>query len=413
MKKYLDLLIHNLRKYPLMSALALLIIFPPIGIFCMFILGGKEIYRTIKARKGIPFDSITVLFLVMFLSSIGAALQELQWSYLGISLSIVGFYGVYLFTLTQNKVTQIRYFSWVIIFGGVYQYIFGLFNQFLFSVGWTNNIIGYLTGSQLLGFLSHNRLYGSAYNPNYSAFLLVFAMGFLLAELLKVFRTKAFKRLYLYMPLIVLIIAGILATGSRSGFGAMLFMFGIFLLRLSWKITVVACTLVLLNGFWLYHYIPRSYDIFANFSTRMFIWKNSIELILEYPQFGLTPLGFPEKYFYHTGHQAAHAHNIFLAFFADFGIIAGFVFIGLTTAVMINFIKLLKYSRSKTLFDWFLFSMPILGLTGLLDFPLSSPQIALPALILVSMWQQYIGRTNHSFKHWHALLREKKVPDPS
>jgi O-antigen ligase len=241
----------------------------------------------------------------------------------------------------------------------------------------------------------------------------VFGLGFLFAELLKVIRMKTFKLLILYIPLLAFMVAGINATGSRSGFGAMIFLFGIFLFRLSWKITIAVGTIVLINGFWLYHYIPRSFDIFDNFSTRVYIWKNSIQLILEYPQFGLTPLGFPDKYFYHTGHQAAHAHNIFLAIFADFGIIAGFVFIGLTAAVMFNFIKLLKYNRSKTLFDWFLFSMPILGLTGILDFPLSSPQIALPALILVSMWQQYIGRTNHSFKHWHALLRQKKVPDPS
>ncbi|MDP4087396.1 MAG: O-antigen ligase family protein [Bacillota bacterium] len=407
MKKLMNIVINFMREQPIMAGLALLIFLPPIGIFYMFFLGGKEIFRNIKARKGIPFDFITVLFLIMFLSSIGSALQQQHLIYLLVSITIVLFYGVYLLALTQNMSTQINYFSWIFIFGGVYQYIFGLLNRVLFIKGWSNSIVGYLTGSHLLGFLGHNRLYGSAYNPNYSAFLLVFALGFLLVKLLKTIRCKTFKQLLLYIPLLILIILGINATGSRSGFGVILVLFGIFLLRLSLRFTILTITLICINGYWLFQIFPRSHEIISNFGTRMYIWKNSIDLIMQYPQFGLNPIGFPEKYFAQTGHHAAHAHNIFLAFFTDFGIIAGMVFVGFSIVILFNIIKLLKYNGSKVFFEWFLFSIPILGLTGLLDFPLSSPQIALPALILVSKWQQYIVRTNHTLKIRNALLQEK------
>lgn len=408
MKNIRNLIFQYFREQPLAAALALLIVLPPIGILYMFTLGAMEIFRVIKGTREIPLNIITILFSILFLSTIGAAIQQQQWSYLSVTLSIIGFYGVYLFSMNQNKVTQLRHFSWVIIFGGVYQYLFGTLSMLLFRTGWTNQLFGYLTGSQLLGFLSHKRLYGSAYNPNYSAFLLVFAMGFLLAELLKALKSKLYKRIVLYSTFLVFLVAGIMETGSRSGFGVMLILFGIFFLRLSWKWTLFITCILLANGFWLYRFIPRSYDILENFETRLFIWKNSINLIKEYPSFGLTPLGFPTEYLIQTGHHAAHAHNIFLAFFTDFGILAGVVFVGITMIFMFQFLKLLKYNRSKSIFDWFLFSLPILGLTGILDFPLSSPQIALPAIILVSKWQQYTLRANHSFKNRQAALLQNK-----
>lgn len=408
MKKIGNFILCYFREQPLAAALALLIVLPPIGILYMLSIGVIELYRVVKGTREIPLDIITVLFSIIFLSTIGAAFQQQQWSYLTVSLSIIGYYGVYLFSMNQHKITQMRHFSWVIIFGGVYQYLFGTVSLLLFHTGWTNKLFGYLTGSELLGFLGHKRLYGSAYNPNYSAFLLVFAMGFLLAELLKAMKAKVYKRIALYCTFLVFIVVGVMETGSRSGFGVMLFLFGIFLFRLSWKWTLLIMGFVLANGFWLYHFIPRSYDIFKNFETRLFIWKNSITLIKEYPSFGLTPLGFPTEYLIQTGHHAAHAHNIFLAFFTDFGILAGVVFAGITIIFMYQFLKLLKYNRSKSIFDWFLFSLPILGLTGILDFPLSSPQIALPAIILVSKWQQYTLRANQSFKSRQTTLLQNK-----
>ncbi|MBS4175566.1 O-antigen ligase family protein [Bacillus sp. FJAT-49736] len=404
MKKLREFIFHSFQEQPLAVALSLLIVFPPVGILYMFILGAREIIRVLKGKKDIPFDIISVLFLILFISTIGAAIQQQQWSYLSVSLSIVVFYGVYLYSMNQNKMTQMKYFSWVIIFGGVYQYLFGSISLLLFHSGWSNKLFGYLTGSELLGFLSHQRLYGSAYNPNYSAFLLVFAMGFLLAEFLKAVKMKNYRRILLYCALLIFIVAGIIATGSRSGFGVMIILFGIFLFRISWKWMLFLSAFVLANGFWLYRFVPRNYDIMKNFETRIFIWKNSINLVKEYPRFGLTPLGFPAEYLNQTGHHAAHAHNIFLAFFTDFGVLAGVIFAGITAVFMFHFLKLLKYNRSKSIFDWFLFSLPILGLTGILDFPLSSPQIALPAIIIVSKWQQYIVRTNHSFRNRHAAL---------
>lgn len=408
MKRIRNFIFYYFREQPLAAALALLFVLPPIGILYMLTIGAIELYRVIKGTREIPFDMVTVLFCIIFLSTIGAAIQQQQWSYLSVSLGIVGYYGVYLFSMNQRKFTQLQHFSWVIILGGVYQFLFGTVSMLLFQTGWSNELFGYLTGSELLGFLSHKRLYGSAYNPNYSAFLLVFAMGFLLAELLKTMKAKVYKKVALYCILLVFIVVGVIDTGSRSGFGVMLFLFGIFLFRLSWKLTLLTASFALANGFWLYHFIPRSYDILKNLETRIFIWKNSIALIKEYPSFGLTPLGFPTEYLIQTGHHAAHAHNIFLAFFTDFGILAGVVFIAITIIVMYQFLKLLKYNHSKSIFDWFLFSLPILGLTGILDFPLSSPQIALPVIILVSKWQQYTIRANHSIKSRQTALLENK-----
>ncbi|WKB36481.1 hypothetical protein QS257_05085 [Terrilactibacillus sp. S3-3] len=75
-----------------------------------------------------------------------------------------------------------------------------------------------LTGGMLIGYNHHDRLFGSAYNPNYASYLLVLAIAFLLAELLQAIKKGAEKQIGFSLILLALLSFGVFDTGSRAGF---------------------------------------------------------------------------------------------------------------------------------------------------------------------------------------------------
>ncbi|WKB36480.1 hypothetical protein QS257_05080 [Terrilactibacillus sp. S3-3] len=117
---------------------------------------------------------------------------------------------------------------------------------------------------------------------------------------------------------------------------------------------------------------------------------------LQHPMFGVTPLGFNPAYIQLTGEEMPHPHNLFLSFYSIFGIFSGTLFV---IIVIWNGYKLLKLlhsaersgRRGHRFDDLFLFSMPTLIISGIFDFPLSSPQIAITTIIaLMCLWSSYL-----------------------
>ncbi|HET7658529.1 MAG TPA: hypothetical protein VFK37_09570, partial [Bacillales bacterium] len=111
-----------------------------------------------------------------------------------------------------------------------------------------------------------------------------------------------------------------------------------------------------------------------------------------HPLFGVNPLGFEKEYYHLAGKDIAHAHNLFISYLVDYGIIGGTAFLILGLACLFKSAKAIvsiKNSNRKV-GDIFLFSFPVIPLTGLFDFPMSSPQVMFLVIILLGAWARYV-----------------------
>jgi O-antigen ligase len=277
------------------------------------------------------------------------------------------------------------------IFGGIYLIVIG--NVLRESSG-SHAFIGFLTGTDFIGPSEDigGRLFGSAYNPNFTSFLLVVILAFLLADLLKNTYSKTRSQWAYFLPL--LMITGIFQTGSRTGIAVMFIVLVLFLLKLVPKIGVTVFILILFANNQIAAVIPRFQIINEAFHERKVIWENSFQIWKEYPFFGTTSLGFYEAYI-HVGKSVMHepvyhAHNLFLATFSEYGTIGGLALIFLFMTMTLKVCCLLFLNaKKKALLNFFLLSLPVILLTGIFDHPLVSPQTALLTTILIGCWDRY------------------------
>ncbi len=312
-----------IKKNSLNAGLILLYVLPPIGIAWLFFLGLREIYRTINNKLDIPYNLTTVFFLILFISSIGASLKSEKPDYILSAIMILCSFGFYLYILHNIRFIKLNAFFWISICGGLYIYFFGKLISLMYQLGISQSWTGYITGGKLLGYNHHNRLYGSTYNPNYASFLILLALAFILAKCIEVLQKKDYKRIVVYFAITAFLIAGTVDTGSRAGFLTMLFLLAVFLYRLNWRLFLASLSIALLNLNSLYQWMPRHVSLTESMSTRLTIWKESIHIFEQYPSFGVTPFGFDQAYEALTGNSVPHPHNIFLAFFSDFGFLSG------------------------------------------------------------------------------------------
>jgi O-antigen ligase len=154
--------------------------------------------------------------------------------------------------------------------------------------------------------------------------------------------------------------------------------------------------LVLLMGLnikLLLSWMPRSSFLVESASKRTEIWKRSIHLWQENSLFGTTSFGFHKEYFYHFHEKMPHAHNMVLGIFTEFGSLGGIAFL---IVVIINVYKVFTFylskQNNKVHLDVFLLSLPVILLTGVFDYVLYSPQVALMAIILLASWDKYTAR---------------------
>jgi O-antigen ligase len=277
------------------------------------------------------------------------------------------------------------------IIGGVYLVVVGnILKQFYVS----NMFFGLLTGTIFIGPSedSGGRLFGSAYNPNFTGLLLLITLTFLLADLLKQIQDKSQSISKWFFFLLMLIVVGIFQTGSRAGVATMFIMFVIFMLKSAPKVGIATITIILIAKSQILALIPRFQFISEATFVRKEIWENSFRIWKEYPYFGTTSLGFYEAYA-HLGKPVPHAHNIVLAFFSEYGTIGGLAFLLLSATIAFKFCCLcFLNAKKKILLDFFILSMPVILLTGIFDHPLVSPQTALLITILVACWDRYTER---------------------
>lgn len=388
MKKLLQFYTNSTQ---LEKSILLCFLLPPIGILSLSIIGLHTLYYHWYIKKRIVYSFSSYFFLCLFLATVGAALSFKNVSYLLISVMILGYWGLYCRILISENNQLFQRYQSIIIFGGVYSCVIGwLSNWIMFP-----ETLGYLLGTVLFGEVkpkNFNRLIGCEYNPNFTVYILLIAISFLLAKMLTSLQKKQHTGLMWQLPILLLLSYGVFQTGSRAGFATLVLIYLIFIYRFN-RITFFFCTLLGLSfSKWLISIMPRADSVLQASKNRLDIWKNAYLIWKNNPLFGVTPLGFGQEYLLQNNHYIPHAHNLLLGMFSEYGLLGGLSFL---TLVSINFVKctqLIFLTRKGYLYNSFLLSLPIILFTGFFDEPLFSPQIGFLTVVLFACWDRYSER---------------------
>lgn len=385
------------KKNSVICSLILCFVLPPVGIFLLFIDSFVSMYKKWEKQKNNLFSITSVFFLCLLVATIGASIELKNAIYFTTSLLIMGYLGLYLKISSNDSNVSFKEFRWVMIFGGIYSCLIGWISQKIVI----SPVVGLLTGTLLFGEptpTNYGRLIGSAYNPNFNIFLLLLALAFLLAEVLSVLRKKSYLTVFWQLAAVMILTMGIFDTGSRSGFAAMLCLFMIFFIRLNKFSFIFVFILSIFQYKRLFKLMPRSEWVNNSMNTRIQVWENSLKLWEQHPIFGTTPFGFKQEFAnllqrtYSTVPSSLvnipHAHDMYLGVFVEYGLVGGvafLIFLGVNIWKSIPFF----FKEKNQFMEHFLLALPVIILTGILDEPIFSPQIAILAIFLLSYWDHY------------------------
>ncbi|MGD6817844.1 O-antigen ligase family protein [Metabacillus sp. 113a] len=388
-KLKLENLLAWIKAYHLEIGVGLCFLLPPVGILWLVVIGWNHLNHVVYRRAPFTLNLTSFFFLCLLVSSAGASIVQQNGTYLLIVALIAGYLGLYLYIKETLTLASFQRYKRIVIAGGFYLFLSGL----MLKEHPVNGLLAFLTGTQFIGGSADNseaRLFGSAYNPNFTAFLLLLTFAFVITSMLGHMKNKEHQLLLYQIPLILVIAAAIFQTGSRSGVATMFIMTLFLVIKLNPKLGITCLGMLFAVRDQLIALIPRTEVIDHSALARKEIWLNSLSIWKDNTYFGTTPLGFYDSYLELSGKGVPHAHNMFLAFFAEYGTIGGLAFLLLAAGIAFKFCCLyFMESKRKQLLNLFMISIPIIFLTGILDHPLVSPQTALIAVILLASWDRY------------------------
>ncbi|MFT8870657.1 MAG: O-antigen ligase family protein [Sporolactobacillus sp.] len=393
--KLFEQLGQSIKKQPLLWGIALLFVLPPVGMAWLLILAFASLIATFKKRQKLTIDLIAILLLAITAASLVVTLLKHGKMAFFSTLMMIGYSTVYLF-LSSGRTAKlnVRLFAWIGIAGGLYITVSDKFFAWIMHifVHLPNGLL-LLDGNLLLGFRYRDRLFGSAYNPNYACYLLILALALLFVEWLCAIRKAQYRIIWLFALFALILDYGIYDTGSRAGFAIMLGLHLLFLLFYrKWLFVGLAILAGVLTPV-IIHLMPRANSTHSSLVTRQDIWGNSLHVFFKHPWFGTTAFGFPHAYKAVAGSSQSHPHNIFLAIFASSGVICGLLFLLLLAAgVYWVFAALYHDGVQNYNAQLYLFALPTIIAYGMMDFTLSSPQIMLVVLALCAFWSDYLKR---------------------
>lgn len=366
-------------------------ILPPVGVLLLLIFSINAIIKAWKSKQIFPLSLISFFFMCLFISTIGSVIIQMNRPFLLVdSLMILLYWGIYLRIVSNSSVDSFHHFKWIMIFGGIYNII----------IGWISKLVAMplllqlLLGTKLVAERipkNYTRLIGSSYNPNFTMHLLVIALALLFAELLNSIRKKKWFSVIWQIVILLVLSNGVLATGSRAGFMLMIGLYFIFFFQLNKVLFLITAVVTFFQSKHLLQLMPRNDIIDSSFQVREDIWSNGIEIWKQHLLFGTTPHGFRFVYLDLFKQGVPHSHNIFIGFFAEYGLVGGIAFLILLAATIYNLIYLyFNTNKSKTYFEYFLFSIPLIVLTGILDEPTFSPQTGVLSIMLLAYWDRYL-----------------------
>lgn len=383
---------HPNRRNLFGIGLGLCFLLPPVGILILSIKGLISVFEYARTSNK-TFSLMHLYFICLLISSIGASIQMNDITLLCASFMILCYFGIYLSIIRKGVSMNFVRYRWIIIMGGIYNCL----------LGWAlkgvsiNPVIGMLTGTTIFPAVqakNYPRLVGSAYNPNFTMYILLLAIAFILNEVLSSIRSRKWFNSIWQVAVLIMLSKGVLDTGSRAAFFTIVCIFTLFLFQLNKKIFVAVFSLMLLKVKWIIDIMPRSNIINQDYGVRRAIWSNSIELWEHHALFGVTPFGFHKEYahlFPDGRHEnMVHPHNSMIGVFAEYGTFSGILFLLLIVVICTKLITIyFERHKDRKMFETFLFSLPIILLTGIFDEPFFSPQMAIPTIILVAFWNKY------------------------
>ncbi|MET1248843.1 O-antigen ligase family protein [Sporolactobacillus sp. STCC-11] len=398
--------LDKVKQQPMILGFILLYVLPPIGMAWFIGCAVMEWRAQIMKKLALPTDLISPLLALMAMASIGSVLINWQITDLLSTLILTGYLGIYLFWLRHPEHLHIRQFVWITIWGGVYIF----FSEKLLNLIPNDSMIGtaasFMTGHFLFGYKGIPRLFGSTFNPNYACYLLILALAFLSVELLRAIQVKNKQLIVLSLLIMPMLDIGIYETGSRAGFMIMLMLHLLFLYKLSMRIFIPIAAMTLISAPFIYQLMPRSGGTESSMAKRIEIWGNSWHIFQQNPFFGATTLGFGRDYAALNGEMIPHAHDLFLSILSSSGIFCGLFFIAV---ILISAYHLYTSQRisAKTNYSatLFLFSLPTIILYGIMDFTLSSPQVMIIVLVLLTYWSRYTARMVQ-FTRLHKVMKQ-------
>lgn len=397
-------IVDIMKREKLLFGLILCFVLPPIGILFLFIIGFLSFYKSWRGKQHLSFSLASLFFLCLLISTVFAAYQMENLALFVSSLMVIGYWGLYTFIRNNGSMVHFHQYKWIIIFGGIYNCLIG----WLLNSMDVNPILGFLTGTIQLGESDHSRLFGSSYNSNFAMYLILIAIAFLFGEIQIRLRNKNYNFLYWQILMVLVLSYGVFTTGSRAGYATLIILYLLFFFRLNKWVFVTIAGLLLVLAKQVYMLMPRKDIIDISANVRENIWTNSIDLWKQHFFFGTTPLGFRGEYFKFFNDDMIHAHNLFIGFFVEYGIIGGIAFLTVFSITGYKAISLFfSKKHSNELLEYFLLSLPIIVLTGILDEPTFSPQIALPTIVLLSYWGRYTRNFSLAFLPFPAAKLKK------
>lgn len=385
---------HFIKRKKFQISTLLCFVLPPIGMFFLFIFSFVKFYKNLKEKNDVSFSLIALFFLSLLISTVCAAIQMKNALLLVNSLLILGYWGLYQYVVSNGSKENFQDYKWIVVFGGIYNCFIG----WVFKGAAVNPVLGILTGTQQLGSDSDIRLFGSSYNSNFAMYLLLLAIAFIFAEMNIKIRNKEFRFLNWQIPLLLVLSYGIIDTGSRAGFTCMVILYLLFFLRLNKSVFVIVSVLFFIQLNNILGLLPRKDTVNPSFLVREKIWQHSVEVWEHHFLFGTTPFGFEGEYLKLFNSSMIHAHSLFFGFLSEYGIVGGLGFLALLVTTAYKSVTLFFYKEDKSgLLDYFLLSLPVIVITGILDEPTFSPQIAMLTIILLSYWDKYTKNFSFSF----------------
>jgi putative inorganic carbon (hco3(-)) transporter len=241
---------------------------------------------------------------------------------------------------------------------------------------------------------SEVRSIGTTGNSNLTAAMLIcFAlMSIYASSILKKRWQKlaAFGSFFIYC-------GAIWCTGSRGAWVGLVIGLIVQIWMTGHRLRTVTITLFLLSLVFTFpQIIPRKDSLSYTIHDRFYIWKSSWEVFRENWLLGTLPLHFKQVIYAKTGLEIYHAHNIFLGFATEYGIV------GLTLFCVLLFVTIRRARRwrkaantkgEKRLAGMLLSQMIALIGHGMYDYPIISQQIGpIFALSIIIIHTQYERR---------------------
>jgi len=318
--------------------------------------GGLAVVIVIAIRRkwqGISLADLGLLLallLAMGLAAITGVNQ--QYSLITLLMYAKGFFLVLLLAGTLHEDRDIRLMTLYCLAGLVLGGLFAVFQK--------------MTGNFVISTIYDQRAAGLRGDPNDTAMLLVAGIPLCLHHLFAA-RTVALKCLYLCS--MVALLAGIILTGSRGGFIAlMLILLLVFLRRPSLRLFGVGMVLAIAFAVM----APRSYwdrmqtlvsgqekHQSQSLKSRYTLQKIGMDIFLDYPVLGVGPGNFSpvfmDRFLPTAGGRFAResvgsertyavAHNMYLEFFVENGMIGGFLLLAVFWRSMQG---MLAFDRSR------------------------------------------------------------------